>query len=69
MPKTTQRNYEHKVYPYLLRDLEINIYKMTRLIIVHLKLLKSTLRADVEFKFYFYILEEGYIIGCLHNPL
>ena len=23
MPKTTQRNYEHKVYPYLLRDLEI----------------------------------------------
>ena len=24
MPKTTQRNHEHKVYPYLLRDLEIN---------------------------------------------
>ncbi len=24
MPKTTQRNYEHKVYPYLLRDLKIN---------------------------------------------
>ncbi len=23
-PKTTQRNYEHKVYPYLLRELEIN---------------------------------------------
>ena len=24
MPKTTQRNHEHKVYPYLLRDLKIN---------------------------------------------
>jgi len=24
MPKTTQRDYTHKVYPYLLRDLEIN---------------------------------------------
>lgn len=24
MPKTTQRNYEHRVYPYLLRELEIN---------------------------------------------
>jgi len=24
MPKTTQRDYSHKVYPYLLRDLEIN---------------------------------------------
>ena len=24
MPKTTQRNHEHKVYPYMLRDLEIN---------------------------------------------
>ena len=24
VPKTTQRNYEHKVYPYLLRELEIN---------------------------------------------
>lgn len=23
-PKTTQRNYAHKVYPYLLRELEIN---------------------------------------------
>ena len=24
VPKTTQRNYEHKVYPYLLREIEIN---------------------------------------------
>jgi putative transposase len=24
MPKTTQRDYSHKVYPYLLRDLDIN---------------------------------------------
>ena len=24
VPKTTQRNYEHRVYPYLLRDIEIN---------------------------------------------
>ena len=30
--------------------------------VVHLKPIKSVLRAEVEFEFYFCVLEEGYII-------
>ena len=40
---------------------------MIRLRVVHLKLIKSVLRAEVEFKFYFCVLEEGYIIILHHE--
>ena len=38
------------------------IYKMIRLMVVHLNPIKSVLRAEVEFKFYFCVLKEGDII-------
>ena len=42
---------------------------MIRLMIVHLTPMKSVLSAEVEFEFYFCVLEKGYIIDLAHTQL